>query len=204
MLISNFCGAHSVPKDSTAAQATEDIIQNQIPRIVELTQQGEISPSLIDVFCEKGVFTTEQSSQILAAGVKAGLFINFHGDELNDTKSAEMGASLGAVAISHLECISPEGIVAMQQRGVVATLLPTTAYVLRIEPPPARKLIDAGVPCALGTDFNPNAHCLSMPHAMNLACVMMRMTVNEALVAATINSAGKLWLREFLSLKLCN
>ena len=61
---------------------------------------------------------------------------------------------------------------------------------LRLEPPPARKLIEGGVPVALGSDYNPNAHCLSMPHVMNLACVLMRMTMNEALVAATINSAG--------------
>ncbi len=74
----------------------------------------------------------------------------------------------------------------------MGVLLPTTAYALRIHPPPARKMIDAGVPVALGSDFNPNAHCMSMPFVMNLACVTMRMTLNEALNAATINSAASL------------
>jgi imidazolonepropionase len=72
----------------------------------------------------------------------------------------------------------------------VAVLLPSTAYVLRIAPPPARALIDGGVPVALGTDFNPNAHCMSLPFIMNLACVTMKMTMNEALVAATLNAAA--------------
>jgi len=86
--------------------------------------------------------------------------------------------------------ISDDGIQAMAIRPSFAVLLPTTAYVLRLTPPPARKLIENGVPVALGSDYNPNAHCMSMPHVMNLACVMMRMTMNEALAAATINSAG--------------
>lgn len=103
-----------------------------------------------------------------------------------------MGAELGACAISHLECVSDAGMAAMARAGTVATLLPTTAYVLRIHPPPARRLIEAGVPVALGSDFNPNAHCVSMPHVMNLACVMMKMTVAEALVAATINAAASI------------
>jgi imidazolonepropionase len=84
---------------------------------------------------------------------------------------------------------------AMADNNVFAVLLPTTAYVLRIAPPPARAMIAAGVPVALGSDFNPNAHCLTMPFVMNLACVTMRMTMNEALVAATINAAGPLRLR---------
>jgi len=92
--------------------------------------------------------------------------------------------------VSHLEHVSDAGIKAMSIKPSFAVLLPTTAYVLRIAVPPARKLIDGGVPVALGSDFNPNAHCLSMPHVMNLACVLMRMTMNEALVAATINAAG--------------
>lgn len=80
----------------------------------------------------------------------------------------------------------------MAARGVVATLLPTTAYVLRIKPPPAKKMIEAGVPVALGSDFNPNAFCCSMPFVMNLACIYMGMTLPQALNAATINAAGSL------------
>lgn len=86
--------------------------------------------------------------------------------------------------------VDDEGIAAMAKKPTVAVLLPTTAYVLRLEPPPARKMIQNNVPVALGSDFNPNAHCISMPHVMNLACILMKMTMNEALVAATINAAG--------------
>jgi imidazolonepropionase len=110
--------------------------------------------------------------------------------------SAEVGASFGARAISHLEEISPTGIEAMGKcsnaNPCVAVLLPTTAHVLKLKSPPARALIDGNVPVALGTDFNPNAYCVSMPLAMNLACCMFRMTMNEALVAATLNSAASI------------
>jgi imidazolonepropionase len=81
---------------------------------------------------------------------------------------------------------------AMATAGVCATLLPTTAYILRLEPPPARKMLAAGVPLALGSDFNPNAHCISMPLVMNLACVTMGLSLPQALNAATINAAGSL------------
>lgn len=144
------------------------------------------------MFHEKGVFETEQTRKILQAGKDIGLRINFHGDELHAMGSAELAAELDATAVSHLELISEEGIKAMAEKRVVAVLLPTTAYVLRIEYPPARKIIDSGVPLALASDFNPNAHCMSLPFVMNLACVMMRMTMNEALVACTLNAAAAL------------
>jgi imidazolonepropionase len=130
--------------------------------------------------------------RILEAGKAYGLEANFHGDELNYTGSAEMAGAIGACACSHLEHVSAAGIQAMARAGTVAVLLPTTAYVLRIAMPPARALIDAGVAVALGSDFNPNAHCVSLPFVMNLACVQMRMTLNEALVAATLNAAASL------------
>jgi imidazolonepropionase len=121
-----------------------------------------------------------------------GWSLNFHGDELHPMRAAELGAELKARAISHLEEISDKGIDEMAKNSVNAILLPTTAYVLRITPPPARKMIDRLVPVSLGSDFNPNAHCFSMPFVMNLACTTMKMTLSEALVAATINSAASM------------
>jgi imidazolonepropionase len=94
--------------------------------------------------------------------------------------------------MSHLEEISDEGLQAMSKNGTVAVLLPSTAYILRLTPPPARKMITAGIPVALGSDFNPNAYCLSMPTIMHLACVLFRMSMPEALVAATLNAAFSL------------
>ena len=192
-LVGNFCGAHSVPKGSTAAEATADVIKSQLPAIMAAKAAGGLKTlELIDVFCEKGVFELDDTRSILAAGQAAGLGANFHGDELSAIRAAELGAELGATAISHLEHVSDEGMALMARAGVVATLLPTTAYVLRIKPPPARKMVEAGVAVALGSDFNPNAHALSMPFVMNLACVYMGLTLPQALNAATINAAASL------------
>jgi len=191
-IVSTFLGAHSIPKGSNAKLATEDIIVNQIPSLIKLKKEGKISPQNIDVFCEKGVFETDDSRKILQAGKDAGLLLNFHGDEINPMKSGQLGGELDATAISHLEKVDEEGIIAMAKKPTVAVLLPTTAYILRLEPPPARKFIERNVPVGLGSDFNPNAHCMSMPQVMNLACVLMKMTMNESLVAATINSAASL------------
>jgi len=104
-----------------------------------------------------------------------------------------MGAGLlAAEAMSHLEEISQLGIRAMAEKSSVAVILPTTAYLLRLKPPPVRDLINQGVAVALGSDFNPNAYCLSMPLVMNLACILCRITLPEALIACTINGAAAL------------
>ncbi|NWT65925.1 HUTI imidazolonepropionase, partial [Prunella himalayana] len=186
---STYCGAHAVPKGKTATEATDDIINNHLPKLKELKLSGEIHVNNIDVFCEKGVFDLESTRRILQAGKDIGLQINFHGDELHPMKSAELGAELGARAISHLEEVSDEGIVAMARAKCAAVLLPTTAYMLRLKQPQARKMLEEGVIVALGSDFNPNAYCYSMPMVMHLACVNMKMSMNEALAAATINAA---------------
>ena len=195
-IVSTFCGAHAVPAGKTSEEATVDVIEVQLPRVMQERAEEKNSVVNIDVFCETGVFNREESRRVLEAGKNAGLMINFHGDELSRTHSGELGGELGAHAISHLEHVTDEGIVAMSKKPTFAVLLPTTAYVLRISPPPARKLIEGGVPVALGSDFCPNAHSMSMPHVMNLAAVMMRMTVSEALVAATINAAASLQLSD--------
>uniref|UniRef100_A0A3Q2FY18 Probable imidazolonepropionase n=1 Tax=Cyprinodon variegatus TaxID=28743 RepID=A0A3Q2FY18_CYPVA len=170
-------------------EARKDILQVQLPRLKELMSAGRLQVNNIDVFCEQGVFDLESSRAILQAGKEMGLNINFHGDELHPMNSAEMGAELGALAISHLEEVTDEGIVAMAKAKTAAVLLPTTAYILRLPQPRARDMLDAGVIVALGSDFNPNAYCCSMPVVMHLACVNMRMSMTEALAAATINAA---------------
>ncbi|XP_046989348.1 probable imidazolonepropionase [Schistocerca americana] len=189
-----YCGAHAVPRGKTAEEAVRDIVEQQIPSIKKLVDAGELAVENIDVFCEKGVFSTDQARAILEKGKEAGMRPNFHGDELNPMGCAQLAVDIGAWAVSHLEEVSTEGVAALgsahQPPGAV--LLPTTALLLQLQPPPARQLLDAGALVALGSDFNPNAHCYAMPIVMLLACILMRMSVEEALVAATLNAAATL------------
>ena len=187
-----YCGAHAVPKGMSADEQTERIVNEQIPRLASEMAAGRVHAENIDVFCEKGVFEIEASRRILTAGQQIGLRVNFHGDELNPLGGAELAAELKAHAVSHLEEISERGTKAIAESGTVAIVLPTTAYILRLQPPPVRAMLAAGVAVALGSDFNPNAHCLAMPMVMHLACVLCRMSLEEALTAATINAAAAL------------
>lgn len=189
---STFCGGHAVPKGSNAEKATKDVIENQLAQVLKENAAGTLNVENIDVFCEKGVFEIEDSRKMLKAGQKAGLRVNFHGDELFPLGGAEMGAELKAEAISHLEEISPVGMRGMASAGSVAVILPTTAYILRLKHPPVRDMINSGVIVALGSDFNPNAYCMSMAMVMHLACVNLKMSLSEALAAATINAAHSL------------
>lgn len=193
-IVATYLGAHATPEGSTTSEATRDIIENQIPALIQAKEANEISVKCIDVFCEKGVFEYQDTQSILQAGKDAGLLINFHGDEIHSMNSGQLGAQLGATAISHVEMVQPKDISAMAQATppVIAVLLPTTKYILNLPSPPARDMIQAGVPIALGSDFNPNAHCLSMPTAMNMACVLLKMNMNEVLVASTINAAASI------------
>lgn len=189
-VVTTYLGAHSIPRGMSASDATDDIVNVQIPLIRTLMDDGVVSPDQIDVFLEKGVFERDDCVRILSAGKSIGLDANFHGDEIAPMRSGQVALEVGARAASHLERISDDDVACLARAGTVAVLLPTTAYILRLDAPPARKLIEAGVPVALGSDFNPNAHCLSMPMVMHLACVNMHMTMDEALVAATLNAAA--------------
>eukprot|EP01095_Lingulamoeba_sp_RSL-Kostka_P012089 TRINITY_DN472_c0_g2_i1.p1 TRINITY_DN472_c0_g2~~TRINITY_DN472_c0_g2_i1.p1 ORF type:complete len:438 (+),score=167.32 TRINITY_DN472_c0_g2_i1:382-1695(+) len=191
-----YLGAHSIPKGKSLEEATVDILENQIPEIISLRDQGLVSPDNIDVFLEKGVFGREETRKILQAGKDVGLMINFHGDEIHPMQSGELAEEIEARAVSHLERVSDEGIIAMSKLPTAAILLPTTAYILRLEVPPARKFIENNVPVVLGSDYNPNAHCISLPFVMNLGCVTLHLTPNEALVATTINAAYALGKEE--------
>ncbi|XP_038666837.1 probable imidazolonepropionase isoform X1 [Scyliorhinus canicula] len=184
-----YCGAHSVPRGKTMGETVNDIIQVQLPKLKEMMVNGEFHIDNIDVFCERGVFDLDSTRAILQAGKEMNLQINFHGDELHPMHAAELGAELGALAISHLEEVSDAGIAAMATAKSAAVLLPSTAYILRLKTPRARDMLDAGVIVALGSDFNPNAYCFSMPMIMHMACVNLKMTMAESLAAATINAA---------------
>ncbi|CAJ0934196.1 unnamed protein product [Ranitomeya imitator] len=192
-----YCWAHSIPKGKTAKEAADDIIDLHLPAFKHLAINGRIHVENIDVFCEKGVFDLESTRRILLAGKDIGLHLNFHGDELNLMHAAELGAELEALAVSHLEEISDEGITALAAARCSAVLLPKTAYSLRLKQPRdilnvPRDMLNAGVIVSLGSDFNPNAYCFFMPMVMHLACVNLKMSLSEALAAATINAAYSL------------
>lgn len=143
-----------------------------------------------DVFCERGVFTPDQSRRILEAGKKWGLLPKIHADEIEPYRGAELAAEVGAVSADHLLRASDVGIQAMADQGVVAVLLPGTAFFLMAEMANGRKMVDTGVPVALSTDCNPGSSpTVSLPFIMNLGCLKMGMTPAEVLTATTINAA---------------
>src|SRR5699024_8441053 len=143
-----------------------------------------------DVFCERDVFTPEQSRRILEAGKAYGLIPKIHADEIEPYGGAELAAEVGAISADHLLKASVEGMKKMADAGVIGVLLPGTAFFLMAAFADARQMIDCGVPVALSTDVNPGSSpTLSIPFIMNLGCLMMGMTPEEVLSATTINAA---------------
>ncbi len=185
-IVPTFCGAHAVPVGVEKSQYIGEIIGEMLPRVRDqnLAEFG-------DVFCEQGFFELDESRTILQAFRKAGLALKIHADELSPLGGAELAAELGAVSADHLLHISEHGMEALKRAGVVAVLLPGTAFSLNAEYAPARRMIDSGLAVALGTDFNPGT-CLiySMFFMIALAVLKMKMTVEEALTAATLNAAA--------------
>lgn len=188
-LVSTFMGAHEVPPEFRGRQDdyTRLIIDDMIPAAAGLAEW-------CDVFCDRGFFTPEESTAILEAGLAAGLKPRIHADELAASGGSQVAARVGARSADHLVHVPADGITAMAGAGVIATLLPSAAFYLKLGRfAPARDLISAGVPVALATDINPGGgFSPSMPFAMALACFSMGLTFEEALVAATINGAASL------------
>lgn len=146
-----------------------------------------------DVFVEKSAFTLDEARAILETAVACGLKTRLHADQLTDTGSAGLAAEMSALSADHLEQVSDGGIAALSRSGVVAVSLPLASLYLHTPPMPARRLIEAGVPVAVATDFNPgSAPSYHLPLAMMLACNLQRMTPNEVLKGATILAARAL------------
>ncbi|WP_336862535.1 imidazolonepropionase [Peribacillus frigoritolerans] len=186
-LVPTFMGAHAVPKDYKGREDefVDHLINDMLPIVAE-----EKLAEFNDVFCEKGVFTPEQSERILKAGKKYGLIPKIHADEIEPYGGAELAAKIGAISAEHLLKASEEGIQSMAKSGTIACLLPATALYLREDAAPGRRMVDEGVAVAISTDCNPGSSpTTSMPLVMNLACISMRLTPAEALTAATYNAA---------------
>jgi len=195
-IVPTFLGAHEIPMEYRSAPRTRaDYIalleHEMIPRVA-----AEKLAVFADIFCEPGVYTLDETRRILGAARAHGLALKLHADELEPSGAAELAAELGAVSADHLAAISEPGIAALAASGTVATLLPGTMLFLgRPRQAPARALIDGGAAVAIATDFNPGTSpTVNFPLMLTLAVSQLRMTVGEALIAATINGAAALGL----------
>ena len=193
-LAATFMGAHAVPeayRDNRQGYL-ELLCEEMLPAVRE---QG--IAEFCDVFCEKGVFSAEESRRILLTGRQHGLLPKIHADEIEAIGGSELAGEIGAVSAEHLIVCPPEGIASMAKGGVIACLLPATSFNLGAVFAPARDMVKAGVPVAMATDFNPGScPCLNMQFVINLGCLKYKLTPEEVLTAVTLNGAAAIDLAD--------
>ncbi|MBL7833505.1 MAG: imidazolonepropionase [Cyclobacteriaceae bacterium] len=187
-----FLGAHAVPKDTTQEQYIERIIKEMIPAVA-----AEKLADYIDVFCERGFFSQAEAERIVEEGKAHGMKPRIHANQLHRSGGVQAGVNTGALSVDHLENIGDEEIEYLKSSSVMPTALPGAAFFLGLPFPPARKIIGAGLPLAIASDYNPgSAPGGNMPLMLSLACIKMKMTPEEAINAATINTAVALELEK--------
>ena len=186
-LVSTFMGAHAVPLEyKEKPEEFVDLVINEMLPVVAEKKLAVFN----DVFCERGVFTPEQSKRVLEAGKQYGLIPKIHADEIEPYGGAETAGEVKAISAEHLLRASDDGIKAMADNDVIGVVLPGTAFFLMADYAEARKMIDNGVALALSTDANPGSSpTLSLQFIMNLGCLEMWMTPEEVITATTINAA---------------
>lgn len=189
--VPTFLGAHDIPPEyqSRRSEYVSLLIEEMIPRVA-----SEKLAEYCDVFCEKRVFTTDESWKILSAARCHGLGLRIHADQLSLSGGAKLAAELNTVTADHLEHVNSEGIEALKSAGVQPVLLPGSVYALSSSRyPPARDMINAGLAVVLATDFNPGSSPTpSMSMVLSLASTQMKMTPAEGITAATVNAAYSL------------
>jgi imidazolonepropionase len=189
--VPTFLGAHDIPEEylERREEYVSLIIEEMLPRVVE-----EKLAEYADVFCEDRVFTVEESRRILRAARGFGLGLRLHADQLTLSGGARLAAEMAATTADHLEHTDLEGISALKSANVQPVLLPCSVYALGLARyPSAREMIDRGLAVVLATDFNPGSSPTpSMPMALSLASTHMKMSLAEALTAATVNAAYSL------------
>ncbi len=182
-----FLGAHAVPSEfkDNKKKYIDLIIKELIPQVA-----AEKLADYCDVFCENGYFTKEESISILEAAKKYGMIPKLHAEQLSHSGGIEAGVETGAISVDHLEYCSDNDIALLKKSNVMPTILPGAQFFLQLQHPPARKMIDAGLPLAIASDYNPGS-CPSgnMNSMIALACIQYKMTPEEAINAATLNSA---------------
>ena len=182
-----FLGAHALPaKYKDNKQGYLDLVINEmLPKVSK-----ERLASYIDVFCEKGYFDLKDTERILKAGKQHGLVPKIHVNQFNAFGGVALGVTHDALSVDHLEELNDEDIVALKNSNTMPVALPSCSYFLSIPYTPARKIIDAGLPLALATDYNPGSTPSgNMNFVISTACIKMKMTPEEAINAATINGA---------------
>ncbi|MEM3695198.1 MAG: imidazolonepropionase [Candidatus Bathyarchaeia archaeon] len=186
-VVPTFMGAHAIPAEYK--NAPSDYVNVVVDEMIPAVAEKKLA-EFCDVFCEKGVFTLEQSKRILLAGKNYGLSPKIHADEMSTCGGTELAAEVEAVSAEHLLYASDEGVKAIANKGVIAVLLPAASFSLMSgRHADARKMIESGVPVAIGTDFNPSCWVENMQLVITFACHFLRLTPAEAITAATINAA---------------
>lgn len=183
----NFLGAHGVPLEYRGRQGdfVNLVIEEMIPQVAK-----ENLAEFIDVFCDTGFFTVEETARMLEAGTKHGLVPKIHANELDYSGGIEVGVKYGALSVDHLECVGEKEIATLKTSKTMPTILPGAAFFLNMPYSPARKMIEAGLPVAMASDFNPGSSPSgNMQMVLTFACVNYRLTPQEAINATTINSA---------------
>ncbi len=182
-----FLGAHALPKAyQNNKEAYLNLIINEMLPIIETEQLADY----VDIFCEKGYFTLEDTDKILSAGKRFGLIPKIHVNQFNAFGGIALGVKHDALSVDHLEELNDSDITALQNSNTMPVALPSCSYFLSIPYTPARRIIDAGLPLALATDYNPGSTPSgNMNFVVSTACIKMKMTPEEAINAATINGA---------------
>ncbi len=187
-----FLGAHAVPKEKSKEVYISEVINEMIPAVA-----AENLADYIDVFCETGFFTSEETEKIVEAGKKFGLIPRIHANQLNRSGGVQVGVKTGAISVDHLENIGTDEIEILKKSETMPVSLPGAAFFLSLPFTPARKIIDVGLPLAIASDYNPgSAPSGNMPLMLSLACIKMRMTPEEVINAATINTSYTLGLSQ--------
>ena len=193
-LVATFMGAHLVPAEYKQDREAyvRLVCEEMMPKVKE---QG--IAKFCDVFCEADTFTVEEARTILEAGLKYGLRPKIHADEIEAIGGSQLAGEIGAISAEHLIVCPPEGIASMAKGGTIACLLPATSFNLGAVFAPARDMVNAGVPVAMATDFNPGScPCLNMQFVINLGCLKYRLTPEEVLTAVTLNAAAAIDLAD--------
>ena len=189
-----FLGAHAIPEEykNNRAKYVDLVINEMIPVVAT-----EELADFIDVFCDKGFFTVEDTERILMAGIKYGLTAKIHANELDYSGGIQTGVKYNALSVDHLEFTGDEEINSLIGSETMPTLLPGSAFFLGMPDPPVRKMINAGLPIALASDYNPGSSPSgNMKFIMSLGCIRLRMLPEEVINAVTINSAYAMGISE--------